>query len=198
MRCARMVHLQLVNEFKINLLVAHYIHFVPWEPMFRISSNLRHPFFYKRNSVIGGQGKPATATQWVAARIAGRTTPEVRSVRHFMSARARHVYAEMINQHRKLKPVFIAPLRNFISGAAVCFPSNWSADSAGQSFEYQSSFGSTNFETVQNDRTAFSSWQQQTFLPQTGAEETLHLHLEYLSFEHSMCTLSITPTNALL
>lgn len=97
--------------------------------------------------MIGGQGKPATATQWVAVRIAGRTTPEVRSVRHFMSARARHVYAEMINRHRMLKPVFIAPLRNFISGDTICFPSDWSADSTGQSFEYQSSFGSTNFET---------------------------------------------------
>jgi len=97
--------------------------------------------------VIGGQGKPATVTHWVAARIAGRTTPEVRSVRHFMSARARHVYAEMINLYRKLKPVFMAPLRNFISGTAVCFPSNWSADSTGQSFEYHSSFGSTDFDT---------------------------------------------------
>ena len=122
-------------------------HFVLWDSMFRISSTLRHPFFLKRTAVTGGQSKPATAIQWVAARIAGRTTPEVRSVRHFMSAWARHVYAEMINRHRKLKPVFIAPLRNFISGAAVCFPSNWSADSTGQSFEYQSSFGSTNFET---------------------------------------------------
>ena len=127
--------------------MAHYFHFVLWESKCRITSNLRHPFFYKRNAAIGGQGKPATATQWVAARIAGRTTPEVRSVRHFMSARARHVYAGMINQHRKLKSVLIAPLRNFISGAAVCFPSNWSADSTGQSFEYHSSFGSTSFET---------------------------------------------------